>query len=107
MRFGVKIAKSPPIAVHFGGGGPEGVTARRPGGKDRGCPWLVQDRDSGRAAGMGENGVCGGVRMKYVFMFLAGLHLIMAGVALLCKKDKSAKWFFIAACIFALGMVNG
>ena len=56
---------------------------------------------------MGENGVCGGVRMKYVFMFLAGLHLIMAGVALLCKKDKSAKWFFIAACIFALGMVNG
>ncbi len=42
--------------------------------------------------------------MNYFFMAIAGIHFIMCGVALLFDKDKSAVSFFVAACIFSVGV---
>lgn len=42
--------------------------------------------------------------MDYVFMALTGIHLIASGLALYYDEKKSAAWFFLAACFFAIGM---
>ena len=43
-------------------------------------------------------------KMDYVFMALTGIHLIASGLALYYDEKKSAAWFFLAACFFAIGM---
>jgi len=42
--------------------------------------------------------------MKALFMALVGIHLMATGVALYYDEDESAKWFFLSACIFAVGI---
>jgi Ni,Fe-hydrogenase I cytochrome b subunit len=43
--------------------------------------------------------------MKVVFAVLTGIQLIMTGIALYYDEYKSAKWFFLSACIFAVGFI--